>query len=237
MEDKSKKNDRIISIEIEKEAKMIEKDNIKTLFDTRFIHVYDLQYAEGKHYYDASRRAVDDLMAAKSDEEFRNALPDAVSCFVILECPGEEPKLLTFYEYRYPAGQFLLSVPAGLLDPADKETENPLFTTAIREIEEETGLRFGEGDAIHTVSPLSFSTPGMTDESNALVCVVMHPEDLSDLSQEGAVGSEKFDGFELLTKTQAREILRAGRDKNGNFFSMMTWAGLIYFVSDLWKDE
>ena len=162
-------------------------------------------------------------------------LPDAVSCFVILECKDKEPVLLTFYEYRYPAGQYLLSVPAGLLDEKDKNEENPIFSTAIREIKEETGLSFGRNDSITMVSPLSFSTPGMTDESNALVCVVMHPDDLSELSQEGAVGSELFSGFELLTKEQAMEVLKAGRDKYGNFFSMMTWAGLMYFVSDMWK--
>lgn len=214
---------------------MIPKEKVKTLFDTKFVHVYDLQYQEGKHYYDASRRAIEDLVAVKTEEEFQKMLPDAVSCFVILECKDKEPVLLTFYEYRYPAGQYLLSVPAGLLDENDKGEENPIFTTAIREIKEETGLSFGENDTIEMVSPLSFSTPGMTDESNALVCVVMHPDDLGELSQEGAVGSELFSGFELMTKERAMEVLRSGRDKNGNFFSMMTWAGLMYFVSDMWK--
>lgn len=214
---------------------MIPKDKIETMFDAKFVRVYDLQYKEGKHYYNASRRKAEDLVAVKEEKEFKEMLPDAVSCFVILECKDKEPVLLTFYEYRYPAGQYLLSVPAGLLDEKDKNEENPIFSTAIREIKEETGLSFGRNDSITMVSPLSFSTPGMTDESNALVCVVMHPDDLSELSQEGAVGSELFSGFELLTKKQAMEVLKAGRDKYGNFFSMMTWAGLMYFVSDMWK--
>ena len=216
---------------------MIRKEKIETLFDTRFIHVYDLQYEEGKHYYDASRRHLDDLAAVKSDEEFQKMLPDAVSCFVILKCEGQEPRLLTFYEYRYPTGQYLLSVPAGLLDPEDKESEHPLFSTAIREIREETGMSFGERDHIHVVSPLALSSPGMTDESNALVCVVLHPKDLSELSQKGARGSERFSGFELLTKEEALQILTSGRDRHGNFFSMMTWAGLMYFASGMWQQE
>lgn len=215
---------------------MIKKENIKTLFDTKFIHVYDLQYEEGRHYYDASRRKLSDLMAAKTDEEFQKALPDGVTCFIIIKCKDEEPRLLTFYEYRYPTGQYLLSVPAGLLDEADKETENPIFTTAIREIKEETGLTFREGDRIEMVSPLALSSPGMTDESNGLVGVVMHVDDLSELSSEGAQGSEKFSGFELLTKEEARKILKEGRDKNGNFYSLMTWAGLMYFLTDMWKE-
>ncbi|MDO4474730.1 MAG: NUDIX hydrolase [Eubacteriales bacterium] len=214
---------------------MIPKDKIKTMFDAKFVRVYDLQYKEGKHYYNASRRKAEDLVAVKEEKDFKEMLPDAVSCFVVLDCKEKEPVLLTFYEYRYPAGQYLLSVPAGLLDEKDKNEENPIFSTAIREIKEETGLSFGKNDSIKMVSPLSFSTPGMTDESNALVCVVMHPDDLGELSQEGAVGSELFSGFELLTKEQAMEVLKTGRDKYGNFFSMMTWAGLMYFVSDMWK--
>ena len=75
----------------------------------------------------------------------------------------------------------------------------------------------------------------MTDESNALVCVVLHPDDLSELSQEGAVGSERFDGFELMTQGEVRKVLERGSDRYGNYFSLMTWAGLMCFVSDLWR--
>ena len=78
---------------------MIKKENIKTLFDTKFIHVYDLQYEEGRHYYDASRRKLSDLMAAKTDEEFQKALPDGVTCFIISKCKKNNKilkKFLTF---------------------------------------------------------------------------------------------------------------------------------------------
>lgn len=213
----------------------IKKENAKPLFESRFIKVFDLQYEEGKHYYDATRRSVDNLMAIKTEEEFKKALPDAVTCVVILNIPGEEPKLLLDYEYRYPAGQFLLSPPAGLLDPEDAACAEPLLATAKREIEEETGLVPGDKDRLFTINPLLFSTPGMTDESNALVCAVLHLEDTSSLTQQGAVGSECFDGFELLTREDAQKLLNNGRDKNGIFYSVFTWAALMYFVSDLWK--
>ena len=213
----------------------IKKEQVKPLFESKFIKVFDLQYEEGKHYFDATRRPVDNLMAIKSDEEFKNALPDAVTCVVILNIKNEEPKLLLDYEYRYPAGQFLLSPPAGLLDPVDAVTAKPLLATAKREIEEETGLILSETDKLFTINPLLFSTPGMTDESNALVCAVITLENTSSLSQTGAVGSECFDGFELLTKEDARKLLQDGRDKNGIFYSVFTWAALMYFVSDLWK--
>ena len=162
-------------------------------------------------------------------------LPDAVSCIVILDTPGEEPKLLLSYEYRYPVGRYLLSVPAGLLDKEDEDGQDPVYSAAVREIKEETGLEVTEGDRVFAVNPLVFSTPGMTDESNALVCAVLRNADLSALSQEGAVGSEQFDGFALLTREDAIRVLRDGRDERGNFYPLYTWAALSYFVSDAWK--
>ena len=213
----------------------IKKEHVKPLFESKFIKVFDLQYEEGKHYFDATRRSADNLMAIKSDKEFKNALPDAVTCVVILNIQGEEPKLLLDYEYRYPAGQFLLSPPAGLLDPEDANAASPLLATAKREIEEETGLILKETDKLFTINPLLFSTPGMTDESNALVCAVIELNDTNTLSQEGAVGSECFNGFELITKEEATALLTNGRDKNGIFYSVFTWAALMYFVSDLWE--
>lgn len=96
-------------------------------------------------------------------------------------------------------------------------------------------MQIGDDDCLQLVSPFLYSTPGMTDESNALVCAVLHLEDLSGLSQAGAVGSECFDGFELIDEQQARKLLQDGRDQHGNFYSIFTWAALMWFVSGMWK--
>lgn len=216
---------------------MIKEENIKTLFESRYVRVYDLQYAPGKHYYNASRREKETLVAARPDGEFGRTLPDAVSCFVILKLPQKEPRILFSYEYRYPAGQYLLSVPAGLLDPEDGTGADALIKTAVREIKEETGLMVLEQDTVKVVNPFVFSTPGMTDESNALVCAVLHPEDLTALSQEGAVGSEQFDGFCLLNREEALAVLEKGTDDRGIFYSVYTWAALMYFVSGMWEER
>ncbi|MGN1180814.1 MAG: NUDIX hydrolase [Suilimivivens sp.] len=213
----------------------INKGNVKPLFDSKFIKVFDLQYETDKHYYDATRRPLDNITAIKSDEEFRAMLPDAVTCAVILKVKNEESKLLLSREYRYPAGQFLLSPPAGLLDPEDADTENPILTAAKREIKEEIGLEITKEDSLFIINPLLFSSPGMTDESNALACAVIHLNDLSALSQDGAVGSECFDGFTLLSREEAIQILKTGKDKDGIFYSVYTYACLMYFISDLWR--
>lgn len=213
----------------------ISKENVIPLFDSGFLRLFDLQYAPDKHYYNATRRSLEQLAAVKSDEQFRSMLPDAVTCAVILHIQDEEPKLLLTREYRYPAGRFLLSPPAGLLDAQDAEAPNPLFAAAKREIEEETGIRLTSEASLSIINPLLFSSPGMTDESNALVCAEIYLEDTSMLSQAGAVGSELFDGFTLLSKKEASDILKCGRDEEGNYYSVYTFAVLLYFVSDLWR--
>ena len=69
------------------------------------------RYREGRHYYNATRRDEEDLVAAKATEEFKKMLPDAVSCVVIWnpsdddEKSGHEPCLLMKDVYkRQPLG-------------------------------------------------------------------------------------------------------------------------------------
>ncbi len=316
----------------------IEKSMAKQVFDEKFLKVYDLQYEPGRHYFDATRRSAEDLVALKEDGEFRSMLPDAVSCFVIIDNGSENsdgasngaaraagalspdmmspdeiasacaanrasasasaanrasasvsavnraadgvadsaanhaadgPLLLLAREYRYPAGRYLLSVPAGLLDPEDQQEKDPLVNAAAREIHEETGIVIGEHDRIWAVDSFVFSTPGMTDESNALMCAVINGNaraaedpgaaaeagagtpgtkpgqifvsghrdtaEAIGLTQSGAVGSEKFDGFVLLNRDEAKQVLEEGRDSEGNPYPVYTWAALMYFLSDMWK--
>lgn len=213
----------------------ISSEKITSLFDTRYIKVYDLEYEPGKHYFNASRRTTENLPCTKDTESFKKMLPDAVSCFVVLQIADEEPLLLLSWEYRYPAGQFLLSVPAGLIDPEDTGKPDAVLLAAAREIHEETNLEILPSDTLSIVNPLVFSTPGMTDESNALVCAIIRRDTMPPLNQDGALGSELFDGFRLINHHQAMEILRNGRDEHGIFYSLYTWAGLMWFVSGLWK--
>ena len=207
------------------------RDNIETLYESRFLRCYDLQYAEGKHYYTASRREKEDLVAKMTDDEFRGMLPDAVTVVVVLHLPGEETRLLMSYEYRYPVGQYLLSPVAGLLDPEDRACPDPLVRAAIREIKEESGLTVKESDKVTVLNPCAFCTPGITDESNAFLCAEITLEDLGELNQSGAVGAEQFDGFELLDRERARNIFRSGRDEHGNFYSLAAWMVLSIFLS------
>jgi len=209
----------------------IRKDRIDTLYESRFLRCYDLRYAEGKHYYEASRREEKDLVVKKSGEEFRTMLPDAVTIAVVLHLPENRTRLLMSYEYRYPVGQFLLSPVAGLLDPEDRGNSSPLVSAAIREIREETGLTVKKTDRVTVLNPCAFSSPGMTDESNAFLRADLTLDSLDGLSQDGAVGSELFDGFELLDRERALRIFSTGRDDHGNFYSLATWMVLSIFLA------
>lgn len=212
-------------------APVITPECIQTLCETKFIKVFDIQYAPGKHYYDATRRTKDNLMAVKPGATYRNELPDAVSIVLTLHVADKAPLLCLTKEFRYPAGQFLLGVPAGLIDPADRETATPLETAAKRELFEECGVTFTGTDTISVLNPFLFSTPGMTDESNALLSVELHRDVMPAINQDGAEGSECFSGYQLLTVEDAQRILRQGTDDDGIFYSVYTWAALMYFVS------
>ena len=209
----------------------ISKNRIETLYETRFLKVYDLQYAENRHYYEVSRRSAVDLVVKKPDDEVKSMLPDAVTIAVVLHLPGDQTRLLMSYEYRYPVGQFLLSPVAGLLEPEDRKSPDPLVNAAVREIREETGLTVRESDRVYVLNPCAFSTPGMTDESNAFLCAEITLDNLDSLNQNGAEGSELFDGFELLDRERAAEIFRTGRDDHGNFYSLAAWMVLSIFLS------
>ncbi|MCR5106917.1 MAG: NUDIX hydrolase [Lachnospiraceae bacterium] len=211
----------------------INEKTVIEISDHKFLKIFDIQYAQGRHYFNATRRNKEDLMCLKSDEEFKKALPDAVTCIVIVKLKNGDERLLLSEEYRYPAGRFLLSPPAGVLDPADRDTESPIINAAIREINEETGIRVdvSGGDSIKIVSPLLFSSPGMTDESNAIVCANINNFDEKMLSQSGAEGSELFNGFRLLDKEDAMRIIKNGYDDEGYFYSVYTFVALSYFIS------
>jgi len=220
-----------------KEKPIIRKENVTTLLDTKFIKVFDLNYAPGRHYYDATRRDLDNLLAVQPEEAWGKLLPDAATCFIVLKIKGQEPKLLLTYEYRYPAGQFLLSPVAGLMDQEDRESPQPLLSTARREIFEEAGIRVKDSDQLFVICPMVLSTPGMTDESNGLVGAVIELDDLSALSHDGAEGTECFGDFVLLSPEEADAVRLRGTDEYGKAFSAFTWMSLLWFTDGVRRGQ
>lgn len=77
----------------------------------------------------------------------------------------KHPRLVLIREYRYPLGDYIYAMPAGLID----EGETP-GAAAKREIREETGLNFEEYKAgkEYYRKPF-FIAPGFSDEANCAV--------------------------------------------------------------------
>ena len=71
----------------------------------------------------------------------------------------------------------------------------------------------------------------MTDESNAFLLAEITLDSLESLNQDGAEGSELFDGFELLDREHAPKIFGAGRDDHENFYSLAAWMVLSIYLS------
>ena len=215
----------------------LEKDQVKTLLDNKYLSVLDLQYENTKHYFSATRRKADSTVAVLSDEEFRAMRPDAVTCVVIVRNKGGEYGLLLTREFRYPVGQYLLSPPAGLLDERDLSEPEPVLCAARREIEEETGLRLSDSDKLFVISPLFFSTPGMTDECNAMACAVADLPEGFTFNSGGTESIEMIGDYVVYGKDEIQEMMRRCTDREGVYFSVFTWAAMMYFVSGMWKER
>ncbi len=199
---------------------------VETLLDAKFIRVFDLQYEQGKHYYEATRRRREELVAGMTDGEFAGMIPDAVSCCVIWHEEGTEDRILLNREYRYPLGRYVVSVPAGLIDPEDrgKAREDAVFAAARRELREETGIEMTERDTIGMINACLFSSPGLTDESNAMVRIDLYGHEREELRQDLACGGERFEGFLMADRGEAERIMREDRT------SVFTWIGLAAFL-------
>lgn len=208
----------------------MKKENIKKVYDCSYLKMYDHSYDEQGHYYWVSRRDEDRMIATVPFEDHKNIQADAVSCFVVLNIKGQPKKLLLNWEFRYPAGQFLLSVPAGIIDPEDRDDERALEVTAARELYEETGILLTQEDDIQVINPCVYSSPGMTDETNALVYISVNRDEMPELNHGHTMGSEVFEGFRMVTKEEAREYLTTGRDERGMFYPLYTWAALMFFM-------
>lgn len=90
-------------------------------------------------------------------------LDDTVTNREVVEHPGgvavfaidEEDRVVMVRQYRYPVGEVTLELPAGKLEPGEDPRDS-----ALRELEEETGIRPGRV----TYMGLSYSSPGIFTE-------------------------------------------------------------------------
>ncbi|KAK1232509.1 hypothetical protein PQX77_004360 [Marasmius sp. AFHP31] len=103
---------------------------------------------------------------------------DAVAIFAVIRSKTNAfpPSTVVVEQYRPPIGKYIIELPAGLID----EGESP-ESTAIRELEEETGLK---ADSVVESSPIVVSDPGMTNANMKLVVLNVTLEDKLELPEQ-----------------------------------------------------
>nr|CAB3466832.1 unnamed protein product [Digitaria exilis] len=96
------------------------------------------------------------------DEETKAKVPGivfargpAVAVLILLECNGQTYAVLT-EQVRVPVGKFLLELPAGMLD----DEQGDFIGTAVREVEEETGIKLKLEDMVDLTALLDPATGG-----------------------------------------------------------------------------
>lgn len=88
--------------------------------------------------------------------------PDAVLIYAYYE--EKKDKLVLVRQYRYPVGDYIYELPAGLVDDGESVIE-----AGIREMKEETGLDFEPMADQEVFNRPCFSSAGMTDETVSTV--------------------------------------------------------------------
>lgn len=137
-------------------------NNVEKETDHPYLNFYILHYqVSGKNkehvYFTASRKDKDSLRAITHDYIH----PDGVLIGIYRFNEGKLEVLMT-KQFREPIGNYVYSIPAGLIDKGEGLTE-----AAKREAREEAGIISLKN--IEVLTPLSPSSSGLSDESNAFV--------------------------------------------------------------------
>jgi ADP-ribose pyrophosphatase len=162
----------------------------KKITNFRWLNLFEIRYGsksgKDKSWQMASRRQQPKCVSGRFNE------PDAV---IIVPFHQDKGRLVITREFRVPLAGYEIGFPAGLVDKGETIEE-----AVRRELFEETGLTVSRFDQI---SPIIYSSAGMTDESVTIVWVRCRGE----ASKTGQQGSEDIE-IQFIDRSEARRLCR-----------------------------
>ena len=175
---------------------MVSIDKITQKTHNKFVNLYDLDVTHkngvASHYYVASRAKTEDELKLVTRENH----PDGVIMFGI-HGPKRD-KVVLIRQYRYTIGDYVYEFPAGLVERGEDYRE-----AAVREMHEETGLKFTPLDVDPMFEEARFTTVGLTDES----CATVYGYTEGEISDKYLEESEELE-IVLADRDEVRRILK-----------------------------
>ena len=188
--------------------------DIEKLTDSKFVNLYHIN-ATSVHntpvsYFVASRAKSIEQMKIKTREN----TPDGV---IIYSLYGEKrDKVVLVRQYRYTIGDYIYEFPAGLVEPDEEFHEG-----AVREMHEETGLKFKPLKLNPAFEKPYFTTIGMTDES----CATVYGYAEGEISKDAQEDSEEIE----VVLADREEVKRILKEEN---VAIMCAYQLMHFLQD-----
>jgi ADP-ribose pyrophosphatase len=179
----------------------------RKLTDKKWINLFDITYLDKAGQTHLWQVATRDALPRCVTENFDHA--DAV---MMIPFHRSQEKLVLIREYRVPLAGFQYEFPAGLIDPGES-----IEAAARRELKEETGLDL---TVVHEISPVLYSTAGMTDESLVLVYCDCDGSPSSSQNQ----GTETIE-VDFISSAKARKLLTDASQK----MDAKAWLALTQF--------
>lgn len=198
---------------------------IHKLSDNQFLNLFKLDALTDTgrkfDYFFVSRRKAENIKILTKDMK-----AEGVVIYPVLKDDPE--KIVLLRQYRYPIGDYLYELPAGLIDGDETPQE-----AAVREMKEETGLNFevyyGGNDAYRRSF---FMGAGFTDEScNAVFGYAdgeISREELEDTESIQVIIVDKAEAARILKEEKVSiraayllmNFLHADREKPFDFLSL-----------------
>ena len=139
----------------------------------------------------------DDVELVNGSLAKREVIEHSGGACVVCEKDG---KILLVNQFRYPYGSELLELPAGKINPGESPE-----TTAIRELEEEGGIKAEKVELIFKVYP----SPGYTNE----IIYVYRAVGLQNTTQ--SLDEDEFLDVVWVEKEQLKKMIKSGEIKDG----------------------